>query len=192
MKSYKSIIAIVRLSVFVILGTMIIALVRDVKEVSASPIVIEVPNEKYDYRPGDYHGELQQFMGTHISDVPPYFPSFTNKWYGNNGNFYDNFWITIDFRYTDVVNQIVISQCDPSYSLMGVSVGMDAETARSVLAAQGYPFEEPFQDYLGYWMHSNDDHYEVEVDIYEGKVMTMMLLDLTKVDPWWKNNGIIY
>lgn len=156
------------------------------------PVVIEVPNEKYDIRPGDYHGELMQFIGRPISEVQALFPSFTNTWFGNSGNFYDNFWTTVEFRYTDKINQIVISQCDPNYSLMGVSVGMDAETARSVLAEHGYSFSEPFHGNLGYWMHSEDEHYEVEIDIYEGKVMTMMLLDLTTVDPWWKNNGIIY
>ena len=156
------------------------------------PIVIEVPNEKYDYRPGDYHGEVSQFLGRPISEVLSAFPSFTlNSYDGSNGNIYDNFWTTVEFRYVNgFVSQIVLSQCDPSYSLLGVSVGMDSETARNILSSEGYPFT--FQGNLGYWMHSEDDHYEVEVDLYEGKVLTIMYWDLTTVDPWWKNNGVIY
>lgn len=129
------------------------------------PVVVENPTTKYDYRPGDYVGEVTQFLGRPVSEAQAAVPSFINKWYGSTGRLHDNNWCTVEFLYKDVVYQINLNQADPGYSLMGVSCGMSGETARSILTSQGYPFD-PFQPGMTHWMRSEDGRYEVEVMTY--------------------------
>lgn len=128
-------------------------------------VVVENPTTKYDYRPGDYVGEVIQFLGRPVSEAQATMPSFTNKWYGSTGRLHDNNWCTVEFLYKDVVYQINLNQSDPGYSLMGVSCGMSGETARLILTSQGYLFD-PFQPGMTHWMRSEDGRYEVEVMTY--------------------------
>lgn len=157
-------------------------------EVVSNLTVKELPNEKYDIRP-DYAGELYQFLGKPVTEIIGLFPTFTNNYYIDHGRMYDNHWQTVAFSYKYTINQIEISQCDPRYCILGVSVGMDKETARTILAAYDYPFDY-FSDDGGYYMHSSDNTEEIEILIMDGKVLTMCVRDLTQAPAWALQAGL--
>ncbi len=143
-----------------------------------TPVVTENPGKKYDNRPGDYVGEIVQYLGKPVSEAQKAMPSFTNTWYGETGRVYDNHWRTVEFFYKDVVTRVSIMDADPRYSLMGISCEMPAEEARLILADQGYPFDTFLSGRL-YWMQSADGRYEVTIGIdsdYNVDSMSIRLL----------------